>query len=86
VPSSQFGRTFRRLSDSVKSEYHLFPDFHIMASRSVRANQFAKQIGEANTTYAQSRSLSGAVLRGADFFATWSLIALGLLAGTEISF
>jgi len=32
VPSSLFGGTFRRLSDSVKPEYHIFPDIHIMAS------------------------------------------------------
>ena len=50
-------------------------------TRSVRANQFATQIGEPNTTYAQSRSLSGAVLSGACFFATWSLIALGSRSG-----
>jgi len=32
VPSSLPARTFRRLSDSVKSEYHFFPDIYIMPS------------------------------------------------------
>ena len=47
-------------------------------TRSVRANQFATQIGETNTTYAQSRSLSGAVLRRAYFFCDLGLICSGL--------